>query len=587
MCRKAAGNEHGATGNVRGLRFDSKVHGLIFIRWFLNHLFWYSFEKVSYMGYTALYREWRPKTFGEMVGQEHVKTILLNALKQNKVAHAYLFSGPRGTGKTTAAKILAKALNCEDQGSVEPCNRCESCRNIDQGHALDVLEIDAASNRGIDEIRDLREKVKFASSGGKFKVYIIDEVHMLTSEAFNALLKTLEEPPSGVVFVLATTEAQKVPLTILSRVQRFDFQRITPEGIVVRLKAVCDTLKRQVEEKALQVIAVKAEGGMRDALSILDQCLLREDPITTENIYEIIGMVGEAFNADLVDTMLDGDYGRALTKLSDGVTMGRDPRQIIRELLDYLRQALLFQAGGQEPLLSSEAAQRLKEQSHRAGLDKLLFWINTILKGEGELKYASNARLAAEMILVQALYENQSYPADSEKHSLTAGNKEQSHPSIRNRKLEDKAFSNDTNIPTEKTEIPRESKLEGILSKWPDILEEVRRKKKSTHAFLLEGKPKGLKGQSLLLVFKEGYSFHRDKFNQPENKTVVEEVLGKYLGIKITLESLMENEYDQKAEEEGSSSVLSNDERDYKGDTCVKQAVELFGEQLVHVSKDK
>lgn len=520
------------------------------------------------MGYLALYREWRPKNFSDIVGQEHVKTILVNALMQNKVAHAYLFSGPRGTGKTTAAKILAKALNCNNRDGAEPCNECESCQNIDQGHALDVLEIDAASNRGIDEIRDLREKVKFTSSGGKFKVYIIDEVHMLTPEAFNALLKTLEEPPASVIFILATTEAHKVPLTILSRVQRFEFERISLKGIVSRLQEVCDALGREVEEKALQVIALKAEGGMRDALSILDQCLLRDDPVNTEHVYQIIGMVGETYNADLVDILLDSDYGRALAKLGDGVALGSDPRQIIRELLDYLRQALLYLAGGQEPLLSSGSAQRLKEQSNRAGLRKLLSWINIVLKGEGELKYASNACLAAEMILVQALYD-----AESD---------ENPHPKI---PVNEKAKGTEQRIASkprsESSRPPARVIAEGenlfamVTARWPDILEDVRKQKKSTHAFLLEGKPMGIKGECLYLVFKEGYSFHRDKFNQPENKAVVEEVLEKSLGRKLSLENLLEKEYKRIGQEPE------------QVDQCIQQAVELFGAQLVQIREDK
>jgi DNA polymerase-3 subunit gamma/tau len=361
------------------------------------------------MAYLALYREWRPRLFCDLVGQEHVKRTLTNALLHNKVAHAYLFCGPRGTGKTTAAKILAKALNCSSRQGAEPCNECDTCQGIDQGTAMDVLEIDAASNRGIDEIRNLRDNVKLASTSGEYKVYIIDEVHMLTPEAFNALLKTLEEPPSGVIFIMATTEPHKVPLTILSRVQRFEFHRISPEMIVQRLQEVCDSLNRKITEEALMVIAAKAEGGLRDALSILDQCLLNEGDITLEYVFDILGIVGESFSADLFDAILEGDCGLVLTKLNEATTKGRDPRQIIRELLDYLRQGLLFGAGGQEPMLSVQMKSRLTEQVHHAGIDKIMAIINVLLKGEGELRFAPNARLSAEMILVQAVFEGQGY----------------------------------------------------------------------------------------------------------------------------------------------------------------------------------
>lgn len=573
------------------------------------------------MAYLALYREWRPKNFKEIVGQEHVRTILTNALLQNRVAHAYLFSGPRGTGKTTAAKILAKALNCLNRNGAEPCNQCTSCQDIDQGLALDVLEIDAASNRGIDEIRDLREKVKLASSGGKYKVYIIDEVHMLTTEAFNALLKTLEEPPASVVFVLATTEAHKVPLTILSRVQRFEFHRISPAGILNRLQEVCQALGRDVENKALQVIAAKAEGGLRDALSILDQCLLQDDPILAEHVYQVIGMVGEIYSADLTDALLAGDYGQALAKLSEGIALGRDPRQIIRELLEYLRQALLYIAGGQEPLLSPDVMERLIEQSKKAGLSKILSWLNILLKGEGELRYASNGRLAAEMILVQALYAEESASEPQSKtidikikdKTQKAGildreNMRDEHPglvgkrNVTNKKETDSAYiaakqENNPALKIESTvneEMQDETLWPELKKKWPDILEEVKRKKKSTHAFLLEGKPAGMKNQILCLVFKEGYSFHKDKCSQPENKLVIEEVAEHILGQKINIQNLMENEYSvqeqnncnaDSTKKEGNSVCQGNIEED-KDENCVQKAMELFGAQLVHVQKD-
>jgi DNA polymerase-3 subunit gamma/tau len=536
------------------------------------------------MAYLALYREWRPKKFNEIVGQDHVRITLTNALKQNKVAHAYLFSGPRGTGKTTAAKVLAKALNCTDRDGAEPCNKCISCLEIDQGLAMDVLEIDAASNRGIDEIRDLREKVKLASSGGKYKVYIIDEVHMLTPEAFNALLKTLEEPPTNVVFVLATTEAHKVPLTILSRVQRFEFHRISSERIFGRLQEVCTALGREVEPKALRVIAFKAEGGLRDALSILDQCLLQEGPIKVQHVYQVIGMVGESCSADLMDSLLEGDYGLALARLDEGVALGRDPRQIIRELLEYLRQALLYVAGGQEPLISPEIVPRLTAQSKRAGLSKLLAWINVLLKGESELRYATNARLAAEMILVQALYEQM------------AGVPER-----------DARVTNEKTVPAANAEVLKKTSatkasvstgvdlFSTLTAQWSEILEEVKKLKRSTHAFLLEGRPVAIKEDSLYLVFKDGYSFHRDKFNQLENKTVVEGILEQFLGRKLSLTSLMESEYEAPARENSQSfktkakvtDSITDNSQENNEEFCVQKAVELFGSELVQVTKEK
>jgi DNA polymerase-3 subunit gamma/tau len=546
------------------------------------------------MTYLALYREWRPKNFKEMVGQEHVRITLTHALLQGKVAHAYLFSGPRGTGKTTAAKILAKALNCTNRDGAEPCNACSSCREIDQGLSLDVLEIDAASNRGIDEIRDLREKVKLVSASGRFKIYIIDEVHMLTPEAFNALLKTLEEPPASVVFVLATTEAHKVPLTILSRVQRFEFHRIAAAGIAERLREVCRTLGREVEEKALQVIAVKAEGGLRDALSILDQCLLQDDPVKVEHVYQAIGMVGETYSADLVDTLLAGDYGSALAKLGEGVALGRDPRQIIRELVDYLRQALLYLAGGQEPLLAEDVAARLAQQSKKAGLPRLLSWLNGLLKSEGELRYAANARLAAEMILVRVLYENEQCVSTNDPEMVMPKTAISSQAKPASDRVHESKKQTDS-VPVEKREPlspggPGELELNALISRWPEVLEEVKHRKKSTHAFLLEGRPAGLSSDTCYLVFKDGYSFHRDKFNQPENKNVVEAVLEELFGRKLTISNLMEKEYSnlpinkeakKKVVEPETAGGINEEE------LCIQKAVEFFGAELVQVRKDE
>ncbi|AFV01231.1 MULTISPECIES: DNA polymerase III subunit gamma/tau [unclassified Dehalobacter] len=558
------------------------------------------------MAYLALYREWRPKKFSEMVGQEHVKITLTNALSQNKVAHAYMFSGPRGTGKTSAAKILAKALNCSDRDGAEPCSRCASCLDIEQGNAMDVLEIDAASNRGIDEIRDLREKVKLASSGGKYKVYIIDEVHMLTPEAFNALLKTLEEPPVNVVFVLATTEAHKVPLTILSRVQRFEFHRISAEGIAMRLQEVCQALGRDIETKALRVIAAKAEGGLRDALSILDQCLLQDDPIRMEHIYQVIGMVGETFSADLTDSLLNQDYALTLAKLGEGISLGRDPRQIIRELLDYLRQALLYLTGGQEPLMAPEMTRRLVAQSQAIGLNRLLCWINVLLKGEGELRYATNARLAAEMILVQTIFgadiaggstdttENrpkETHVKQPQKAVQTAGK----HPAESKDEAPTKAVETTEQDQNMAETLPAAEQgsvnFQTVQDKWPEILEEVRKRKRSTHAFLLEGKPLAVKDDQVYLVFKDGYSFHRDKFNQVENKNVVEEVLLQTFGRKLSLNNLIESEVQDLPAEAADSTESKKRVTDRMGpaedDYLVQKARELFGDQLVQVRKEK
>ena len=294
------------------------------------------------MTYLALYRKWRPQTFGEIIGQEHIVRTLKNAVESGRTGHAYLFCGTRGTGKTTAAKVLAKALNCLERAGAEPCNRCEICKDVNDGLSVDVIEIDAASNRGIDEIRDLREKIKFAPAVARHRVYIIDEVHMLTNEAFNALLKTLEEPPRHAVLILATTEPHKVPLTILSRCQRFDFRRIEPADIIRRLKEVASGAGLEVEEEALRLIARAAEGGLRDALSILDQgAAFGESKITAADVHNILGTVRIDALSRMAGHLAAAETGPALGLVAELTSEGKDLRFFAREMAGYLRALLL------------------------------------------------------------------------------------------------------------------------------------------------------------------------------------------------------------------------------------------------------
>ena len=296
------------------------------------------------MDYIALYRRWRPQDFDALVGQDHIRTALTNALDTGKIAHAYLFTGPRGTGKTSTARILAKALNCEKGPSAHPCNQCENCLRATEGSSMDIFEIDAASNRGIDEIRQLREKVAFAPVNGRYKIYIIDEVHMMTNDAFNALLKTLEEPPAHVVFILATTEPHKIPATIHSRCQRFDFHRVTVEEIAAHLAKVARESEIEADEDALRLIAIQADGGMRDALSLLDQCAVMDTKVTVEAVRSVLGIVGREGLRALTGAIGEENLPQALLTMNDLIAQGKDVRQILTELSEYLRALLLYQA---------------------------------------------------------------------------------------------------------------------------------------------------------------------------------------------------------------------------------------------------
>lgn len=380
------------------------------------------------MTYMALYRKWRPQAFSELVGQEHVSRTLAQAVVGGRVGHAYLFSGPRGTGKTSTAKILAKALNCEQGPTAEPCGECESCRRIADGTSMDVMEIDAASNRGIDEIRELRETVKFAPAMGRYKVYIIDEVHMLTSEAFNALLKTLEEPPPNVVFILATTELQKVPATIQSRCQRYDFKRIAAKDIEARLREVVEASGISADDAALALVAREADGGLRDALSTLDQCVsLAEEKVTETLVRDILGLIGRDSVVRILRALAAKDAKEALSAAADVFAEGKDAKQLVTEMIAQLRAAMVYQAAGVpdgvELYETDEAV--LKETAALFPQDAFLPIMRRLHDALTELRWTTEPRIAVETAMLSICQDggavtsaqNPAAPADSPQES--------------------------------------------------------------------------------------------------------------------------------------------------------------------------
>lgn len=358
------------------------------------------------MSYMALYRKFRPAEFGDVKGQEHIVTTLKNQIKAERIGHAYLFCGTRGTGKTTVAKIFAKAVNCEQPIDGNPCGECAACRSIAAGTSMNVIEIDAASNNGVDNIREIRDEVAYSPTEGRYKVYIIDEVHMLSIGAFNALLKTLEEPPSYVIFILATTEAHKIPVTILSRCQRYDFRRISAETITARLKELTQAEGVSAEEKALRYVAKAADGSMRDALSLLDQCIafyLNQD-LTYDHVLDVLGAVDTEVYSALLRRTLKQDIIGVMEQIEDLVLQGRELGQFVTDFTWYLRNLLLLKSSDHmEDVLdvSTENLMQLREEAQMIETDTLMRYIRIFSELGGQIRYASQKRVLVEVAFIK------------------------------------------------------------------------------------------------------------------------------------------------------------------------------------------
>lgn len=358
------------------------------------------------MSYTALYRKFRPDTFADVKGQDHIVTTLKNQIRANRIGHAYLFTGTRGTGKTTVAKIFAKMVNCEHPSEDGPCGECRICKAISAGASMNVIEIDAASNNGVDNIREIVDEVSYSPAEGKYKVYIIDEVHMLSIGAFNALLKTLEEPPSYVIFILATTEVHKLPITILSRCQRYDFKRISIETITSRMQDLIQAEEVKVEDKALRYIAKTADGSMRDALSLLDQCIAFHlgKELTYDKVLDVLGAVDTEVFSRLLRNVLERNVLACIELLEEIVMQGRELTQFVTDFTWYLRNLLLVQSSDNlEDVIdmSSENLKRLKEEAELIEMDRIIRYIRIFSELAGQIRYASQKRILVEIALIK------------------------------------------------------------------------------------------------------------------------------------------------------------------------------------------
>lgn len=358
------------------------------------------------MSYTALYRKFRPSTFDQVKGQDHIVQTLTNQMNANRIGHAYLFCGTRGTGKTSVAKIFARAVNCEHPINGSPCNECDTCRAINNGSAMNVVEIDAASNNGVDNIRQIRDEIQYSPANGKYSVYIIDEVHMLSIGAFNALLKTLEEPPAYVIFILATTEPHKIPITILSRCQRYDFKRITIDTIAARLSELMEREQIDVEEKAIRYVAKAADGSMRDALSLLDQCIAfyLGQKLTYDNVLEVLGAVDNEVFSRLTRSVINGDVVNCIHILDEMVMQGRELGQFVNDFIWYLRNLMLVKTSDDTMDVIDASAERiaaLREEAEMVDTDVIMRYIRVLSELAGQIKYSSQKRVLIEIALIK------------------------------------------------------------------------------------------------------------------------------------------------------------------------------------------
>ncbi len=533
------------------------------------------------MGYVTLYRKWRPQTFEDVVGQEHIIRTLTNALKDNRVAHAYLFSGPRGTGKTSVAKILAKALNCAKGPTSEPCNKCAACVEITAGSGLDVIEIDAASNRGIDEIRDLREKVKFAPAGGGTKVYIIDEVHMLTPEAFNALLKMLEEPPSHVVFILATTEPHKVLPTILSRCQRFDFRRLKTDELAGRLRGIAKTENIDIDDAGIALIAKQAKGGMRDAISTLDQLssytgsVIRVDDVTA-----MLGIVDANLLFKMADLIQTRDIAGTLRFINEIVEAGWDLRQFAKDLTEHFRNLFVIKNTKDHAEVVNATAEELKKLESQAGgfapadLARIIEALSVL---NNEMRYAADPRLALELALVKLTGSKEQKPetvkqetssrgaqapqtarrgnSDGSTHSAGVvpekAETEKSHPGLADSASRSlpagrqgtearPTVQEESSVVDQKSSpMPEGHELDTVKRAWKAVLEQVKKQKMSTYSLIIECLPTAIEDKTVVLEFNDQAEFHMKGIEKDTTRKFVEGVLRDVTGQPYTIKCVM------------------------------------------------
>lgn len=560
------------------------------------------------MSYIALYRQWRPTRFEDVVEQEHVVKTLRHSVSSGRIAHAYLFCGTRGTGKTTMAHILSRAINCLNPENGDPCNKCDVCREILDGSSVDVLEIDAASNNSVDNVRSIRDEVIYTPTKAKYKVYIIDEVHMLSTGAFNALLKTLEEPPEHVVFILATTEPHKLPATILSRCQRFDFRRISQESIVKRLDKIATACGTSLDADAARLIARMSDGAMRDAISLLDQCIsLGGSSVGYDDVLSVVGIVNDTFITDFVNSMIDKDIPKILENIGCLIMDGRDISHFVSDLVLYYRNLLICKAtGGQcDTLVDAPAAvlDIMKKQSEIISQEKIIRYVKELSSLESSLKWASNPRVLLEVMLIKLCTSESADNGDvldrltAIEERINSGNiainqvssasKGESNTQPQEKRISGNAQQNTASIsgPVASTAPSVSGSVSSGISssagnkadninvndadefkEWPKVMEYLRSMgRMKVYSFLHNAKAVQLNEKNIGIIYSQKDSFTRTLLSKPEHMDLINEALLKVTGKDIKAKCIDE----QKISTEVKKTVSNGNEE------LVKKAMDI------------